>query len=166
MAQANDGASGTATHVPPDGGQTVWVMGETYTVKIPGEATGGAFAVVEGTVPPGLGTPPHVHHPNDETFYVLEGEAEFMAGGETVIARAGSIVHVPRGVLHNYRNSGATPARYLVMFAPAGFERMFLELGTPATAGAAAPPPDPALIGRLIAVAPSYGLEIPPPPGA
>ncbi len=65
-----------ATHVPPDGGRTVWFLGETYTVKVPGEATGGAFALFEGLVPPGLGTPPHIHHPNDETFYVLGGEGD------------------------------------------------------------------------------------------
>ena len=48
-----------AIAVPPDGGAAVWLLGDTYTLKIAGEQTGGAFALLEAVVPPGSGPPPH-----------------------------------------------------------------------------------------------------------
>ncbi len=141
----------------------MWLLGELYTIKVAVEDTGGAFGLFEAMVPPGSGTPPHIHHPNDETFYVLEGEAEFMAEGDIIKATAGSSVYVPRGTLHNYTNVGTTPATFVVVVTPAGFEKMLEELGT-AAPGSSAPPFGQEDIDRLLEVAPKYGLEVVPPP--
>jgi mannose-6-phosphate isomerase-like protein (cupin superfamily) len=140
----------------------VRLLGERYTVKLAGAETGGAFALVENVVPPGAaGPPPHRHHRTDETFYVLSGELEYTADGATVRAGAGSVVRVPRGVLHTYRNAGAGPATQLVAIAPAGFEAFFLEAGEAPDAPEAGPPD----IGRLLEIGRRHDLEVPPPPG-
>ena len=74
-------------HVPPgEGTRSLWVLCELLTHKIPSHKTGGAYALFEAATPPGAGPPPHVHHREDEAFYVLEGEYEFLVDGNIVRA--------------------------------------------------------------------------------
>ncbi|HKC73394.1 MAG TPA: cupin domain-containing protein [Chloroflexota bacterium] len=107
-----------AIAVPPDGGAAVWLLGDTYTLKIAGEQTGGAFGLLEARVPPHSGPPPHRHLREDETFVVLEGALEFRANGRTVSAPAGTVIHVPRGTVHSYATVGTTPVRILFLVRP------------------------------------------------
>ncbi len=100
----------------------------------------------------------------DEAFCVLEGEVEFLLGGGTIPAGAGTCVHVPKGTLHTFRNVGTSPSRVLGVITPGGFERFFLEAGEPATEGSPAPEGEPD-VGRIAEIGRRYGLEIPPPPG-
>ena len=95
---------------------------EEVVLKATGADTGGTVAVLEATTPPGERADPHVHHDNDELFYVLEGRVRFEVGGQTVEAAAGAFVFVPRGTVHVARTVGAGPARVLAAFVPAGPE--------------------------------------------
>src|SRR5882757_8675154 len=61
-------------------GPASWLVGDTYTVKATSESTGGAFGLLEASVPPGGGPPPHVHTREDEAFYLLDGILEVTAG--------------------------------------------------------------------------------------
>lgn len=64
-----------AAQVASGAGKTLWVLGDLYEFKATGEGTGGRFALWETTTPPGNpGPPPHIHHNEDEVFYLLEGE--------------------------------------------------------------------------------------------
>lgn len=153
-----------ARHVPPGEGKALWLAGELITRKVAAEDTNGALAVAEVISPPQSGPPPHVHSREDETFYVLEGDLEFMVGDRTVPVTAGSIVYGPRGILHTYKNVGTEPSRMLVTITPAGFEKFFEEVGEPATDPSSPPPFGQEEIERLLATAPKYGMEIPPPP--
>ena len=65
--------------------------------------------------PPRLIAPPHVHHRDDEAWYVLEGRLFVRVGDQDVEARAGSAVFVPRGTGHTYWNPDPTPTRYLLV---------------------------------------------------
>ena len=155
-----------AIHVPPGEGRSFWLLGELYTAKALGEDTDGAFAFVEATTPSEAGPPPHIHSREDETFWVLEGELEFMVGNGTVRAPAGSLVHAPKGVAHAYRNVGTTPARYVAMIRPAGLEKFFEEVSEPAEDPSAPPPVHgQKVIEKILAVAPRYGLRMLPSPG-
>ena len=153
-----------AIHVPATEGQSVWLVGDTYTFKAVGEDTNDSFMVLEATVPPQAGPPPHIHHHEEEAYYLLEGELEFLAGEQTFKARAGSFVYIPKGTLHSFKNVGKEPARMVTLFTPAGMEGFFFEAGRPAVKGETAPPPGPEDIEKSIAAAPKYGMEIPPPP--
>jgi quercetin dioxygenase-like cupin family protein len=113
-------------HVAPGEGKALWVAGDLVTLKVVGEDTDGAILLGEEVSPPGGGPPPHIHHREDETFYVLEGEYEFLVGERTIRADAGSGVHDPRNIPHTFKNVGTTPARMLAFVTPAGFE-VFLE---------------------------------------
>jgi quercetin dioxygenase-like cupin family protein len=122
-----------AIHVPPGEGEMRWVLGELVTFKIGGEDAEGTFALAEDVVPPQGGPPPHRITHADETFYVLEGELEFVVGERTLAATAGSVVYCPRGVLHGFRNVGTTPSRMVVIITPGGLEKFFKEVGDPVT---------------------------------
>ena len=96
---------------------------EEVVLKATGADTGGAVAFLEATTAPGAGPDPHVHHDNDELFYVLEGRMRFWVGERTVEAPAGTFLFVPRGTVHAARNVGAGPVRLLAAYVPAGPER-------------------------------------------
>jgi mannose-6-phosphate isomerase-like protein (cupin superfamily) len=72
------------------------------------------------------GPEPHVHHDEDDSFYVLAGEMTFVLGDEDVNAPAGTFVLVPPGVLHTFVNRSDKEARILNIHAPAGFDRRLL----------------------------------------
>jgi len=150
----------TPIQVPHDGGKTVNVFGKPITIRIRGRDTGGVLSVVESHDAPGDGPPPHIHHREDETFQILEGEYEFMVGGKTIPAKAGTTLFAPRGIPHTYRYLGQTPGRLMCVITPAGFEGFFEEIG-------ALNPAQQQDVPRVLEIAKKYGLEIlPPPPGA
>ena len=69
----------------------------------------------------------HSHPAFDETFYVVAGEWEFVAGDRTVVASPGSVVHLPRGVFHSFRSTGRFDGTLLGIAAPGGIEDFFEE---------------------------------------
>jgi len=144
-------------------GQAVAVVGDRYTMKATGRDTGGAFALMEALVPPGAGPPPHVHHREDEAFYVLEGTLEFHVDGRAITAGPGSWVTLAKGSLHRFQNVGPTPARMLIVVTPAGLEQYFLEVGRRLLEGEEPSPATPDEFAQLVASVPKYGLEIHPP---
>jgi mannose-6-phosphate isomerase-like protein (cupin superfamily) len=149
----------------PEEGRAVWVLGtQLMTYKVSAEQTGGAYSLFEGLVPPRDGTPPHIHHREDECFYVLEGEFEFSVGDDTLLAEAGTLVYIPRGTLHAFRNVGEEPGRLLISQTPGGLHERFFEEAGEAAADTRIPPvpkgsPD---FERIAAIAAKYGTEIPP----
>lgn len=76
----------------PDEGDPRWLLGALGVVKADPETTGGQVAVLEFRWPEGSGSPLHMHHDEDERFYVIEGELTLWVGGEVVVAPAGSFV--------------------------------------------------------------------------
>ena len=80
----------------------------------------GDFAIVEWTAEVGAHwiAPLHVHHEDDEAWYVLEGVLGFRLVDEEVIAEAGSAVLASRGTPHTYWNAGTQEARYLLVMTP------------------------------------------------
>jgi mannose-6-phosphate isomerase-like protein (cupin superfamily) len=148
------------TLLPLGKGRTVAVVGDVYRFLATGEDRNGKYALWEAVVPPG-GGPPHVHHREEEGFYVLEGEVTFTVHGERVVATAGTFANMPVGTPHSFKNESDRPARMLISVAPAGLEKMFFEVGVPLNEGATtALPPTKDEIERLLAAAPRYGIEI------
>ena len=120
-----------------------------------GDATAGRLGLVDMVhVPAGHMPPLHVHHREDEGFYVIDGEVTLHLPGRSVVCRPGDYLLAPCGVPHAYE-VGDQPARWLVTSSPAGFERFV-------AAVAALDEVDPA---RLTAVAAEFGIEILGPPG-
>jgi quercetin dioxygenase-like cupin family protein len=146
-------------------GDARWFLGGLSTIKASAEATAGRVAVTENWAPRGHGSPLHLHHHEDEWFYVLSGELTFWIDGHVTTATAGSFVYGPRDVPHTFTVS-SDEARFLLVVEPAGFERFLRELSEPAQSLALPPasvePPAPE---ALMAAAAKYGIEILGPPG-
>lgn len=147
-------------HRPVATGPAFWGPGDHYTFLVTGAESGGAYFAMEALVPPGGGPPLHIHRREDETFYLLEGAIEFRLGDEAITAGPGDFVNVPRGTVHNFRNTGSETARMVLTFTPAGIERFFEETLEPAPNGAEdAPDNSDEVAARYVAAAPGYGLE-------
>ena len=91
-----DAASRTFAHDPGEG-EAWWWFGALATFKATGEQTGGRYALVEILVPDGYEGVRHVHHFEDEGFYILEGEMTFYVGEQTIKAQPGSFLFWPQG---------------------------------------------------------------------
>ena len=142
----------------PGQGKTVGIVGDIYRFLATGDETDGRFASFEATVLPGGGPPPHLHHREDESFYVIEGQITFHVGEETVQAGPGTSINIPTGNPHSFKNETDLPAKMLISFSPAGLEEYFFEVGQPFT-GESPPEPSPEEIDRLLQAAPRYGIE-------
>lgn len=144
---------------------SIWFLGTLMILKTTGEQTKGAFGLIEQLLPPGFTPPLHVHHNEDEAFYLLEGEASFTCGNQTIKAKPGSYIFFPRDIPHWFRIEGAEPARLLQLNFPAGLENFFVEVGDPAPE-LTLPPAGPPDIEKLVSIAGKYNLEILGPPPA
>jgi quercetin dioxygenase-like cupin family protein len=120
MTSASQAALASIAHGPGEG-EHLWFFGGLTTIKADGAKTGGRVMVTEQLGPRASGSPLHVHHNEDEWFYVLEGELTIWVDGRTVVAAAGSFVFGPRDVPHTFVVS-SEQARFLLVTEPAGFE--------------------------------------------
>ena len=135
-------------------GETLWFLGVPTRVIATAEQTGGAFGLIEHVIPAGGESPWHVHHAEDEAFYVVEGRMTFLCGEQKVRAGAGTFVYGPRGIPHGFRVEGDQPARVLLQCTPGGFEHFVMEMSE---AESPSGPPD---MERLMSVAARYDNEI------
>jgi mannose-6-phosphate isomerase-like protein (cupin superfamily) len=151
---------------PGEGNRSLRVFGELVMYKIKSEQTGGAYSLFEVTTQPGEGAPSHVQHREDESFYLLEGEYEFLVEGRTLKVGKGSLLYIPKGTLHAYKNVGEDVGRMLSSQTPGGlYERFFEEVGKPVNGngGPLIIEDQPVLASNIVAIAAKYGIEIPPP---
>jgi mannose-6-phosphate isomerase-like protein (cupin superfamily) len=144
-------------------GVSVWSLGGRFTLKVGAEQADGRFALVEALAFQATEPPLHIHHREDEAWYILDGKMTFYVGDQSLEATAGCFAFAPRGIPHTF-TVDVEPTRVLVFASPAGFEHFAVELGTPATADE--PPahlamPTPDVLGP---VAERYGIEVVGPP--
>ncbi len=131
-------------------------LGLPTLIHASAQSTNGAFGFVEHpSMHPGFATPYHVHHREDESFYVIEGEVAFVLNGAWKRGGPGAYVCGPREIPHGFKVVGDSPARMLILCAPGGFENFVLELGQPLAA-----PPSPPDMQKLVAAAARYGIDI------
>ena len=155
---------------PGEGGVgSVRMLGtdELVTRKVSAEQTGGAYSLFEVKVGPRGSEPPHIQHREDECLYVLDGEFEFLDDdGSTTRVGPGSVLYVPKGNLHRYRNMGETAGRLLVIHTPGGSHERFLEeAGEPAINEVSSPASEESLEAeRIAAIGVEYGIEVVVPP--
>jgi quercetin dioxygenase-like cupin family protein len=97
--------------------------------KVSARDTGGHLCVFETRTTNTIGPPAHLHHDQDEWFYVLEGEYEFRVGNDAFHLRPGDSLLAPRKVPHAWACVTNDPGRMVVVCQPAGsMESFFREL--------------------------------------
>jgi quercetin dioxygenase-like cupin family protein len=140
--------------------QARWWFDALAVIKGTAASTDGRLSIVEMTEPPGAEAPLHVHHHEDEAFYILEGDVTLYVGDETIEASAGDFAFGPRDVPHRY-TVGPDGCRMLFICTPGGFEKLVEEMSRPAEALTLPPPstqePD---WGHVARVAAENGCEL------
>jgi quercetin dioxygenase-like cupin family protein len=143
--------------VASDEGEALWWSGGLAVIKTTAEDTGGRFSIIDVTEPPGAEAPLHVHHLEDEAFYVLEGSVTIEVGGETIEAGPGDYAMGPRDIPHRY-TVGPDGCRLLFLCTPGGFEDMVREMSVPAKSRTLPPEGEPG--PERIELSRDYGLEL------
>jgi quercetin dioxygenase-like cupin family protein len=139
-------------------GDGIWLLGGSYEVKAAGDETDGQATVIEMTLPPSAGPPPHTH-PGGESVYVLEGTIRYHIDGEVVEGGPGSFFYIPEGTVEHFEP--VSQVRLLVVYTPGGIDQFFREAGEPGQAGELPPPSDtPPDIERLIEIGQKYGMRM------
>jgi mannose-6-phosphate isomerase-like protein (cupin superfamily) len=144
--------------------QPLWFIDNLVHVHVDGATSDGKLALIEEHAARGDMPPLHVHHRDDETFYVIDGELSLFVAGEQRTLGPGQAALAPRGVPHSYRVESER-ARWLVITTPAGFDSFIREVAEPAAADELPPrgrPLDPDLLAQAAA---KVGIEILGPPG-
>jgi len=131
-------------------------LGLPTMIHASAQSANGAYGLVEHpSMFPGFATPYHMHHREDESFYVIEGEVAFILNGAWKRVGPGAFIYGPREIPHGFKIVGNTPARMLILSTPAGFESFVLELARPLDE-----PPAPPDMPKLIAAAARAGIDI------
>jgi quercetin dioxygenase-like cupin family protein len=125
--------------VGKDEGEAWWWFGSLAVIKAGATDTGGQMTIVEITEPPGAEAPLHVHHREDEGFWIVEGDVAFEVGGTMIDAHAGDYVFGPRDIPHRYV-VGDHGCRMLFILTPGGFEELIREMSEPAKTRTLPPP--------------------------
>ena len=147
----------------PGEGPAYWSLGGRFVTKLGAPSGEGRVTLVEALATRAAEPPVHIHHREDESWYVLDGQLTFHVGGQVLVAPTGSFVFAPRGIAHAFTVE-IEPTRVLVLAAPAGFERFMAEAGTEAIGDE--PPPELRMLGPEILgpIGERYGIEIVGPP--
>jgi quercetin dioxygenase-like cupin family protein len=114
-------------------GPAYWFLNSLNVVMATSASTGGAFSMVHHTAPVGHATPYHLHHVEDEAFFVLDGEFTFICDGKKTVLGPGGYIFLPRNIPHGIRCTGSSPSTMLVLAMPGtGFVGMMIEMAKPA----------------------------------
>ena len=122
-------------------GEARWWFGSLAEIKVTGAETAGALSVVEVTEAPNAEAPLHVHHRDDEAFWILDGSVTIEVGDTVVEASAGDFAFAPHGVPHRY-TVGDAGCRMLFILTPGGFDRLVRDMSVPARARTLPPASD------------------------
>jgi len=114
-----------ATIVTPEEALPIKAFGLDLKILLTTEATGGAVSVLIGDHKPGEGPPDHVHFNQDEVFFIVDGTYELTVGDRTATVGPGTIVFIPRNVVHRFTNVGDATARMLDWSLPGGQDHYF-----------------------------------------
>ena len=109
-----------AVAVTPKQALSIKPFGLDMDVLLTTEATSGATSVIMAWHKPGEGPPDHVHFKQEEILFIIEGLYEVTVGNETAKAGPGSIVFIPRNIVHHFKNASGITGRMLAWSLPGG----------------------------------------------
>jgi quercetin dioxygenase-like cupin family protein len=140
-------------------GQARWWLGQLAEIKATAADTGGQMTIVEVTCAPGYEAPLHVHHREDEAFWILDGQVTLYVGEQTIEASAGDYAFGPRDIPHRF-SVGEAGCRMLFICTPGGFEGLVMDMSEPAPTRTLPPPAGPPDLEWVRAIAKRHGAEL------
>ncbi len=125
-------------------GKTIMLGPDPWVFRITGAEIDGRFDFMEATITYLQGPPLHLHHEQDDTFFVVEGTLKVQVGEELFDLHPGDLVCAPKGVSHTFANVTKEPVRVINIMTPGGFDRLLEDF-------ASLPPgsPDPRVLDEL-----------------
>lgn len=148
----------TPTLHGPGEGEHINFLGNRNVVKAGAKETDGLLSIIEFEGAPGFGPPPHIHHREDEMFYVLDGSATFWCDGTEATYGPGGFCWLPKGLAHRFE-MGPDGGRILQITTPAQFEDMIRDYGTSIGPDQPVDPEAPD-VPRLVEVCRRYGIDL------
>ena len=110
-------------------GQKITANGIEVFLKAKAQQTNGQWSMIEYVLPPSLpGPPPHFHNKTQEMFYILDGTLQFVVDGKIINAPSGTLIVVPEGLVHTFKNLSGDYVRFQVWFSPGGLEQYFIDV--------------------------------------
>jgi|SRR6056297_282602 len=136
----------------------MWVLGH----KISPQNLSANYDLAIGESQPEVpGPPPHHHEKFHESFYIMEGEMDFMINGELKKIRKGESVDIPPQTLHTFKNSGSKVCKWVNIHSPKGFSDFFNKYGIPVDEDCAAEKSvSPEIIQKVLQTASDYDMKI------
>ena len=141
--------------------EKIEVLGVELEWKLTAAETGNKYCVLLATIPPGVTVPPH-RHPDQEAFYILEGNPHFASetgsGFEWNPANPGDMINMAPNALHGFHNPTHSDVRVLITCTP-NLGRFFQDVGLPIDMHSPYRfvPPPPKQVQRVIEIALRYG---------
>ncbi len=146
--------------VKSEEGEALWWFDALAVIKATAADTGGRMTIIEITEPPGAEGPLHVHHREDEAFWILEGSVTLQVGDTTIEAGSGDYAMGPRDIPHKY-TVGDAGCRMLFVCIPGGFEGLVRDMSVPAESRTLPPPSDEEPdMERIAGIGEKYGCEL------
>lgn len=136
-----------------------WFLSLPTWIRASGADTNGSLSLIEQVIPSGFASPWHVHHNEDESFYVIDGRMTVVVGERALSLNTGDYAFGPRGIPHGFRIEGTKPTRVLLMTNGGAFAEFVREASEPAL-DATPPAPSESDLPKLVAMAERYGLSI------
>ena len=152
--------SRSTLHLHSGEGDVYDVLGVEHRILLGSEESDGQVALVEVSIPPGGGSPPHIDRREALVWYVVDGAVTFETEAGPVTLEAGGAILMERNSWHGFANGGDRPARGLLFAVPAGIEGFFREAASVLPAGGPEGPPPPDVANRFAEVAERYGIEL------
>lgn len=118
-------------HIPAEAGERLAFLGMELILKITSDMSGGTLFAAVQIGPPGSGVPLHIHHNDDEFFFLIEGRLRMLVGDDRFDMAVGDTVMLPKGTPHAFAIIGEQPARFLVtvdLSPDSDYETMFAGL--------------------------------------
>ncbi len=136
----------------------IWVLGH----KVSTQKLSGNYDLAIGESQPNIpGPPPHHHEKYHESFYIMDGELDFVINGKLKKIKKGESVDIPPKTLHTFKNSGDKLCKWVNIHSPKGFADFFVKYGVPdSEPGAAKKSVSSEIIQQVIKTAPDYDMKI------
>jgi len=110
-------------------------FGLDMQVMLTTEQSGGAISVILVSHRPGEGPPDHLHRSQEECIFIVDGTYEVTIDGGTRVVGGGTLLFIPRGVTHRFRNIGPTDGHMLDWSLPGGQDKYFKAISDLAAIG-------------------------------
>ena len=139
------------------------IPGALFHFLASGQQTNGLFSLIYIEVHKGNEPPAHIHHREDESYYILEGSIRFWIGEEIIDAKAGDFIHLPKGIPHKFELQ-SDYVKELMWMTPSGLEKWFWDNSAPAPGmqplDIMKEPPPQEMITHFVQSLSEYGVEM------